>query len=206
METGSGTCTLTATWNGNGNYQLAKATQTATAEKATPIVTWGTPSAITYPTPLSPTQLDASANTAGTFTYSPKSGAILGAGSDTLSVTFKPSNTNYTSAPATVTLQVLQQSTTTAITSGDQTVSRNRNGIATSTQKFSVGGYKPSGAVSVVASTGEVCSGNVSASTGDGSCKLTFSSTGSRTVTATYSGDDNHSSSTTTQTVTITVN
>jgi hypothetical protein len=206
METGSGTCTLTATWNGNGNYQLARATQTATAEKATPIVSWGTPSAITYPTPLSPTQLDASANTAGTFTYSPKSGAILGAGSDTLSVTFKPSNTNYTSAPATVTLQVLQQPTTTAITSGNQTVTLNRNGIATSIQKFNVGGYKPSGAVSVVASTGEVCSGNVSASTGDGSCKLTFANTGSRTVTATYSGDDNHSSSTTTQTVTITVN
>ena len=44
---------------------------------------------------------------AGTFTYTPASGAVLGAGSQTLSVTFTPTDTTtYNSATKTVTLVV----------------------------------------------------------------------------------------------------
>ena len=50
--------------------------------KATPVITWPTPAAITYGTALSGTQLNATApaGIAGTFVYTPASGAVLGAG------------------------------------------------------------------------------------------------------------------------------
>ncbi len=47
---------------------------------------------------------------------------------------------------------------------------------------------RPTGGVTVNASTGESCTGTISAD-GKGSCKVTFSSAGSRTLTATYAGD-----------------
>ena len=78
-----------------------------------PTITWATPAPITYGTPLSATQLDATANTAGTFAYTPAKGAVLGAGSQTLSVTFTPTNTSaYTTATKTVTLVVNQKTPT----------------------------------------------------------------------------------------------
>ena len=75
--------------------------------KATPTITWATPAAITYGTALSATQLDASSTVAGTFVYTPAAGTVLTAGSQTLSVTFTPTDTtDYTTATATVTLTV----------------------------------------------------------------------------------------------------
>ena len=72
-----------------------------------PAVTWNTPASITYGTLLSAAQLNANANVAGTFAYSPAPGTLLNAGPQTLSVTFTPSNG---SAPitTTVTITVLQ--------------------------------------------------------------------------------------------------
>ena len=43
---------------------------------------------------LSSTQLDASANVPGTFSYAPAAGAVLGAGATTLTATFTPSDTH----------------------------------------------------------------------------------------------------------------
>ncbi len=65
---------------------------TLTVNKATPVITWAAPSAITYGTALSGTQLNATARVPGTFVYSPASGAILGIGSQTLNVTFTPTH------------------------------------------------------------------------------------------------------------------
>jgi hypothetical protein len=56
-----------------------------------PVITWPTPSAITYGAALTASQLNATANTQGTFSYSPAAGVVLGAGTQTLSVTFTPS-------------------------------------------------------------------------------------------------------------------
>ncbi|MGA2536290.1 MAG: choice-of-anchor Q domain-containing protein, partial [Terracidiphilus sp.] len=72
------------------------------------VITWPTPAAITYGTPLSATQLDASANEPGTFTYSPSAGTVIGvAGSDTLTATFTPADTtDYKVTLAHVKLQV----------------------------------------------------------------------------------------------------
>ncbi len=80
---------------------------TYTVSKATPVVTWATPAAITYGTALSSTQLNATASVPGTFAYAPASGAILSAGTQTLSVTFTPTDaTDYATATATVSLVV----------------------------------------------------------------------------------------------------
>ncbi|MGB9464501.1 MAG: hypothetical protein WBR10_05265, partial [Candidatus Acidiferrum sp.] len=67
--------------------------------KTTPTITWTTPSAITYGTALSATQLNATASVAGSFAYTPPASTILNSGTQTLSVTFTPTDTtNYTTA------------------------------------------------------------------------------------------------------------
>ena len=66
-----------------------------TMHRSTPTITWSNPSAITYGTALSSTQLNASSGgVLGTFTYSPNTGAVLGAGSQTLHVAFTPTDTD----------------------------------------------------------------------------------------------------------------
>ena len=105
--TGAGLITVTASQPGDTRYAAADVVvQSFTVAKATPTITWATPAPIVYGTPLSAAQLDASASVAGSFTYSPASG-ILNAGTQILSVTFNPTDSvNYTTASATVVLQV----------------------------------------------------------------------------------------------------
>ena len=72
-------------------------------------INWVTPAAITYGTPLSSVQLDASTSIPGNFVYTPDAGTVLPAGNQTLSVTFTPtdpSTAGFQAATATVTLQV----------------------------------------------------------------------------------------------------
>lgn len=72
---------------------------------ATAAISWPSPAAIAYGTALGPTQLDATANYPGSFTYSPAAGSILGAGTQTLSATFSPSDSTKV-APATATTSI----------------------------------------------------------------------------------------------------
>ncbi len=77
--------------------------------KSSPLISWSAPAAISYGTALSSTQLNATANVAGTFTYTPAAGTVLKAGAQTLSAVFTPTNTSaYSSATATVKLTVNQ--------------------------------------------------------------------------------------------------
>jgi RHS repeat-associated protein len=79
----------------------------------TPAITWATPSAISYGLALSSTQLNATASVPGTFTYSPAPGIVPNIGSNTLSLTFTPTDTvDYLSAMATVSLTVNQTAPT----------------------------------------------------------------------------------------------
>ncbi len=74
-----------------------------TVTQAAPVITWNNPASITYGTALSATQLNATASVAGTFAYTPALGSIPAAGTDTLSVTFTPTDTtDYTTATKTV--------------------------------------------------------------------------------------------------------
>jgi hypothetical protein len=77
--------------------------------KATPVITWATPAPISYGTPLSSLQLNATANVPGTFSYTPPAGTILSGGTQTLSVIFTPTDSvDYAPATASVTLTVTQ--------------------------------------------------------------------------------------------------
>ncbi|MGO8902250.1 MAG: beta strand repeat-containing protein [Isosphaeraceae bacterium] len=88
-----------------------------TVKPATPTISWSNPSLITDLTPLTGTQLDATASwvvggsavtVGGTFAYTPAAGTLLAAGTQTLSTTFTPSDsTDYTTATATVQIVVL---------------------------------------------------------------------------------------------------
>ncbi len=76
-------------------------------------ITWATPSAISYGTPLAAAQLNATANTPGTFTYTPALGTVLNAGLQPLSVAFVPTDsTHYSASNAGVTLTVNQSAPT----------------------------------------------------------------------------------------------
>ena len=71
------------------------------------MITWANPAAITYGTALSATQLNATASVPGTFVYSPAAGAVPNAGTQTLNVTFTPTDTtNYDTATASVSIVV----------------------------------------------------------------------------------------------------
>ena len=81
--------------------------RTFTVSKATPVITWNTPSQITYPAALNSTQLNATCSVAGSFSYNPASGTVLHAGIQILNVTFTPNDTaNYTTSTASVNLTV----------------------------------------------------------------------------------------------------
>ncbi|HWR16996.1 MAG TPA: chitobiase/beta-hexosaminidase C-terminal domain-containing protein [Terriglobales bacterium] len=90
----------------NPNY-TGSATGTLIIEKAIPSVTWATPANITYGISLGAAQLNASSTQPGTFLYTPAPGTILGAGTQTLSVTFTPTDqVNYASKDATTQIVV----------------------------------------------------------------------------------------------------
>ncbi len=99
------------------DYTTATATLKLTISKATPTITWATPAPISYGTPLSSTQLDASSTVAGSFAYSSAVGTVLGVGAHTLTASFTPTDiTDYTTARATVSLTVGEASQTIAFT------------------------------------------------------------------------------------------
>jgi RHS repeat-associated protein len=107
LSAGSQTLSVIFTPTETIDYNSAASSVTLIVNMGTPTITWPTPAAITYGTALSSTQLNATANVAGTFTYTPNAGTVLAAGSQTLSVTFAPTDTiDYNTATATVTLTV----------------------------------------------------------------------------------------------------
>lgn len=74
----------------------------------TPVITWTNPADIVYGTPLGSAQFNATANVAGTFTYSPPAGTVLNVGSNqVLSVRFEPADSErYGPGEASVRLNV----------------------------------------------------------------------------------------------------
>jgi hypothetical protein len=211
MSSGTGTCNLTASWPKDTYYKAASATQSTTAEMLSSTVSWTAPSTIAYGTPLSTTQLDATANVAGKFTYTAtllpsgtpvavKAGTVLAAaGTYTLSVAFTPNlNKDYTPATGSVQLTVSPASTTTTITNA---TAAKKNPLAV-TVDFTVAQnpaskIAPTGSVTVSDSiSGMSCIGQLTK--GAGSCTLTFTSAETATLTATYSGDSNNNASTST--------
>ena len=89
----------------------AASADTGPGQLTIPTIAWTTPAAIPYGTALSSSQLNATANVAGTFAYTPAAGTVLNAGAQTLTATFTPADTStYSTATATVQLTVSQAS------------------------------------------------------------------------------------------------
>ncbi len=90
-----------------GLFGTATGTAGARAFAAVPKITWAAPAAMAYGVPLSATQLNATASTAGAFTYSPPAGTVLAPGAQTLSVLFTPTDTTaFITASASVPITV----------------------------------------------------------------------------------------------------
>ena len=89
-------------------YNQALKNTNITVLKADPSITWGDPAAIPHGTLLSGTQLNATADVAGAFSYSPGVGAQLNVGNgQALSVTFTPDDDNYNTVGDSVAIDVL---------------------------------------------------------------------------------------------------
>ena len=70
-------------------------------------ITWSAPAGIIYGTALGATQLSATRASLGPSTYYPPAGTVLNAGTQTLSVTFTPTDAaNYTGASKSVSIEV----------------------------------------------------------------------------------------------------
>jgi len=117
--------------------------------KATPVITWANPADIVYGTALSG-QLNATANVAGTFTYNPAPGTVLGAGAgQPLTVSFIPTDTShYTNASKTVAINVAKAVLN--VTADDRTKTA---GQANPTLTYSTNGFVNGDTVSAVTGT-----------------------------------------------------
>ncbi len=132
-EAGSYTIMVTFT-PASANYTIANASVTLKITSVAAEITWETPEAITYGTPISAAQLNASANTEGEYIYSTHEGEsvryihegdVLGAGNDSLFVKFIPESEDYGRAVDTVILTVNKAELTvtvadTTVTQGDE--------------------------------------------------------------------------------------
>jgi hypothetical protein len=169
----AGADTITAAYSGDSAYSSSTSSPVVvTVTPFTPLLTWATPAAITTATPLSAAQLDAAAATAagvaipGTFTYSPAAGTVLPVGTQTLSVTFTPTDsTDFTTATDTVQIVVTQAPavTTTAltVTSGGAAATTVAAGsVVTLTAQVTAGGNSVSpGQVAFCDATATACTG-----------------------------------------------
>jgi hypothetical protein len=192
LTAGAQTLTATFTPTDATDYTTASASVTLTVNKATPVIVWATPAAITYGTPLSATQLNATSTVAGSFTYSPVAGTVLTAGAQTLTATFTPTDaTDYTTATASVTLTVnkatpaIVWATPAAITYGTPLSATQLNATSTVAGSFT---YSPQGIISYSPSLGTVLS------------------IGQHTLTATFTPTDTTDYTTATASVTLIVN
>ena len=79
--TGAGTIIIAANQSGNSNYSAApQVTQAVIVNKATPTITWPTPAAITYGTPLSGIQLNATSGGAPAASFTRRPPALYSPG------------------------------------------------------------------------------------------------------------------------------
>jgi len=151
-----------------------------------PTIAWATPAPIVYGTPLSAVQLDASARVAGAFSYSPAAGTILTVGLQTLNATFTPTDTtDYTTATASVKLNVVPGTPTITLTSSPNPA------FLTYPVSFtaSLPPYASAETGSMTYYSGTIAIGTASVSGGSATFTTTSLPVGAQSITAAYSGD-----------------
>ena len=193
ITSGAGVCTLTANWRANSNFNSASAVQTTSAALAIPKTSiTGVPASAVFGSSFNVTATS-NASTSAVITTSggcsnAASTITMSSGTGTCTVTASwPPDANYAAATASRSTIAKVAASTTIINSVTSNPSNVGQPVLVA---FTVSGNgTPTGYVTVTASTGESCSSLLSA--GAGSCSLTFGTGGSRTLIATYSGDQN---------------
>ena len=130
-----------------------------------PLITWPAPPSIVTGTPLGSAQLNATANAAGSFVYSPPAGTVLPGGrGQPLSVAFTPLDaTAFTTAAATVTIDVVnivpnvvgltRSAATAAITAAGLALGTEAQASSATVPAGSVIDQKPAASTEVLANT-----------------------------------------------------
>jgi len=202
--TGAGTIQIAANQAGNSNYLAAtQVTQTLQVNPATPTLAWSAPAAINYGTTLSATQLNATATgitgatLPGTFTYSPALGALLAPGTQTLTVSFVPTDaTDYLTTSTTITIKVNSATPAIVLTATPNPILLLNSVTAQATVTGTSGGTTPTGTVSFYDGTTLLGTSGANA----GIALLTFTPTvaGTHTLTAVYNGNSSYLTATST--------
>jgi len=157
---------------------------------ATPAVVWMNPAPIAYGTALGLGQLNATANVPGTFAYTPAAGTVLGAGTNTLTGVFTPTDTvDYLSVTNMVSL---------VVTPISLVASENPSGYLDGVNFTAETATTATG--NVVFLTNGVPFDTVAISGGGlaASAAITTLPRGTNTITAEYAGDSNDPGSTNT--------
>ena len=137
--------------------------------------------------------------TVGAVTGTPANASALvtmvnSSGTCTLSATWA-ADSQYPAATATQNINAIKANSSVRITSNTPNPSSPQQAVIINITAAGPGAG-PTGSVTVAASTKESCTATLDSSTHTGSCSITFSTTGSRTLTASYGGDSNLNSST----------
>jgi hypothetical protein len=178
----AGSHTVAASYSGDTTFAADTAPSIGiTVSQATPIVSWTTPAAITYGTALSGTQLNATASVPGIFTYTPATGTVLGVATQTLSVTFAPTDAvDYAPVTKTTSLVVNQAAQTINFTAPTSPVAF---GVSPITLAATGGASGNAVVLSVVSGPGTISSGKLTV-TGAGTIQIAANQTGTTNYTA----------------------
>jgi hypothetical protein len=154
-----------------------------------PQINWPTPAPIVYGMALSATQLDASSPEAGSFTYSPAAGTVLGVGQQTLTATLMPADTtDYTTGTATVTLNVIPAvAAVSLLTSANPVFAMNTISFTASLPAFA---STQTGTMTFY--DGSTPIGTATIAGGSATITTAALAAGQHSITAGYSGDSNY--------------
>jgi hypothetical protein len=190
---GSQTLSVAFTATDAADFTTASANVTIVVSKAAPLVTWTTPAAITFGTPLGAAQLDATANTAGTFVYTPAAGTVLAVGSQPLSVAFTATNpADFSGGAANVTILVNPAASATALTASLLQAAPAES--VTFTAKVTSAGGVPTGTVNFL--DGATLLGSATLNAGTATFSASFTVIGTHPITAVYVASANFTAST----------
>jgi len=196
--TTAGTYSGKVTYSGTVGLLTSSGGAFITVAQAVPVISWPAPASIIYGTPLSPTQLDATASVPGEFQYDPFSGMTLPAGTQTLTARFYPTDrTDYAITPAQTTLVVTKSDTVSTLILDEGGYGIIYGPVPIGIQ-VTPAGTELAGTVTIKASNGQSCTGPVYGffiGYSQGGCSISFTNPGVVTVTGYYSGDNNHNPS-----------
>ena len=183
---GQGVHLVDAKYLGDSLYKSSLSGTTGLTALLLPTIIWPTPAAIPYGTALSATQLNASSTVAGSFTYTPAMGTVLGVGLQTLKATFTPTDTtDYATATSSVTLNVTQATPAIALYSSASTAILT-NAVTFTANVTSTAGT-PSGTVSFY--DGSTLLSSATLASGVATYTTSGLAASAHSISAVYSGD-----------------